>query len=700
MTVLVIEEGCLSYGARKLFDNVRLRLSEHERVGLVGPNGSGKTTLLRVLARQQQLDSGRLTTSKYCKIGYLPQELSDLEGADVLTCVLSVVPGRSDIETRLTEIEHWLADKDTPESMQMDLVDRLSDLHEELDYYETWYSERLAREILAGLGFSAADLARTPGEFSGGWKMRIALARLLFQAPDVLLLDEPTNHLDVPSVTWLDEFLLSYRRAIVLICHDRVFLNRHVNKIWSFEPEGLRQYTGNYDQYLTQRAEEEEVLDAQAKNQEQKIRELTRFVDRVRARASKARQAQSRTKVIEKLEKELVKPIVRPMKLSFRFGDIPRCGRDVVRLEQVHKSFGTHTVLRSISKTVHSRDRIVVIGRNGTGKTTLLKILAGELLPDGGQVHWGAGVERGYYAQHHTELLSTQRTVLEEVWSVVPTANQTHVRSICGAFLFSGDEVDKPISVLSGGERARVLLARLLVKPGNLLLMDEPTNHLDIGAAEALADALADYQGTVILVSHNLGFVNRLATQIWDLSDGGFVVYPGTLPEYLSSISHQPKATTTEIPAFSGDAPPIASEEPSIGRSEISYRAPSVRGHASTLAAMPGEKGGPTPQKRASNVAPAAETNTPKPPLISEKRPANTPPKPKKQPQQQKPRSPNPDENRSIKRRVAQLETELAPLAKRLADPETYADTKAFSVLLKEHETIRHKIAELRARLR
>lgn len=666
----MIEDGCLAHGARKLLDNARLRLSEHEHVGLVGPNGSGKTTLLRVMAREQRLDSGRLTTSKYCKIGYLPQELSDLEGSDVLTCILSVIPGRSDIEARLFELERTLSHPDTPQQTQMELVENLAELHEELEYYETWYSERRAVEILGGLGFSKTDLLRSPNTFSGGWKMRIALARLLFQGPDVLLLDEPTNHLDVPSVTWLDEFLLSYRKAIVLICHDRMFLNRHVEKIWSFEPEGLRQYVGNYDHYLQQRAEEEEILDAQAKNQEQKIRELNRFVERVRARASKARQAQSRTKVIEKLEKELVKPIIRPKRLSFRFSDIPRCGRDIVRLENIGKSFGSHTVLRSLNRSIHNGDRIAIIGKNGTGKTTLLKVLAGELTPDTGHLHWGTGVERGYYAQHHTELLTAQRTVLEEVWAVMPTANQTHVRSICGAFLFSGDEVDKPISVLSGGERARVLLARLLVRPGNLLLMDEPTNHLDIGAAEALADALADYDGTLVVVSHNLGFVNRLATQIWDLSDGNVVVYPGTLSEYLD---HQ-KRSLPDTPIRAANrkmdvTPQVAPQRP---RSKPVVQSPPMSTNkAATLS------------KSATNSTPVAITK----PAAPQKAAPKANPKTK------------PDDFSHIMKRIAHLESDLMPLAKRLADPEAYADPKIFSDLLKEHEAIRRKIDELRARL-
>ena len=364
--------------------------------------------------------------------------------------------------------------------------------------------------------------------------MRAALASLLYQRPDLLLLDEPTNHLDIPSIRWLEQFLREFRGAMVVVSHDRDFLNRQIHRVASFEPEGLIIYSGNYDFYLEAREERRKSLAAKARNQEQKIKDAQRFIERFRAKASKARQAQSKIKLLKKIE--LVETQPKEKHIEFSFRNVPRSGRNVVSLRKVSKQFGEKILYKNINLSVQRGDRIAIIGPNGCGKTTLLRMIAGELKPDSGEISLGHEVYMGYFAQHHSEMLDPQKTVLQEVYQVVPHETVGFVRGVCGAFLFSGNDVDKVIGILSGGERARVALAKLLVKPGNLMVMDEPTNHLDILSSETLIDALADYSGTLLFISHNQSFVNRLATKIWDIAERAVVEYPGNLDEYYDHL--------------------------------------------------------------------------------------------------------------------------------------------------------------------
>jgi ATP-binding cassette subfamily F protein 3 len=545
VSLVVLERVSLAYGAQRLFDGASLRVDAGEKIGLIGPNGAGKSTLLKLLVGKLQPDEGLVRHSKHCHLGYLTQDIPDYEGLTVLEAVLSMVPGRLDTETRLSSAEAAIEIAEDP-SEQMDLAQVIAELSEQLTHLETFYSEHQAVRILKGLGFSQDELGRMAGELSGGWRMRVALAGLLFQQPDLLLLDEPTNHLDMPSVLWLDNFLGELRSATILVCHDRTFLNRHVKRVVSLEPEGLRSYKGNYDAYLEQRAEEEEIRTAERKNQERKLEEMERFVERFKAKATKARQAQSRARRVKRLRSELEGASTGQARkiLSFRFPPVIRSGRRVVELSKVDKAFGANVLYDSACALVERGDRIAIVGRNGAGKTTLLRMLAGELAVDAGAVNLGSSVELGYYAQHHSDVLNAKRTVLEEVWRVAPSLGQTAVRSICGAFLFSRDEVEKAVGVLSGGERARVLLARLLVNPGNLLLMDEPTNHLDVTASEALAAALQAYDGTLIFVSHNTAFVDAIATRIWEVGEGGITDYPGDFSSWRQHQSQDSKPLT------------------------------------------------------------------------------------------------------------------------------------------------------------
>ena len=544
MSLLVLEHAYLAFGPRTILDDVNLRFDAGEKVGLIGPNGSGKSTLLRILVGEQGLDGGAVNRSRGTQVGYLPQDLIENPEGTVLSSVLGAVPGRADLGERLEQAEERLEESEDPEE-QMALAGSLSELRDEMDHFERYYGEHQALRILKGLGFGPDDHQRPVAELSGGWKMRAALSGLLFQRPDLLFLDEPTNHLDVPSVIWLDEFLTEYKNAVLLICHDRAFFNRHTNRVLSLEPEGLRFYRGNYDSYLELRGQEEEVLEATARHQDRKIKEMEKFVTRFRAQATKARQAQSKAKQIARMEKELAKPLERRRTLKFTFPPSERTGRDVLKIEGLSKAFGDNQLYSGLTRNLYAGDRVAIIGANGKGKSTLLKLIAGELEADEGTVTAGANVKFGYFAQHHTDQLDTHRTVLEEVWRVAPGESEGRVRGLCGAFLFSGDDVDKAVGVLSGGERARVLLARLLLSPGNLLLLDEPTTHLDMAASESLVDALASYDGTLILVSHNTTLLDRLPHKIWDIKDGGVEEYIGNLSQYMT-WSQQQEAAAAE----------------------------------------------------------------------------------------------------------------------------------------------------------
>ena len=669
MSLIVLEHASLAFGSQIVLRDVSLRLGERDRIGLVGPNGAGKSTLLKVLMQQQASDTGSVRTARHCRIGYLPQDVQELAGDTLLGSVLGTVPGRGEIQHQLGEIEAAL-ELTTDADEQMTLAMRLAELGEALERFELFYSERQAIRILRGLGFEELDLNRPTGELSGGWKMRAALAGLLFQQPDALFLDEPTNHLDLPSVLWLGGFLRELRGALVLICHDRDFLNRHVERIWSFEPEGLRSYVGNYDSYVTQRQQEEEVLSARVKNRERELKRTERFVERFKAKATKARQAQSRARRVKRLQAELAadRPIQVRRELRFRFPDVERTGRDVIMLEGVSKAFGENRLYDGLTKGVYAGERIAIVGRNGTGKTTLLRLMARELPPDAGTIRYGSNVRLGYYAQHHNDQLTDSLTVLDEVRYAAPAASESFVRGVCGAFLFSKDEVEKPIAVLSGGERARVLLAKLLANPGNVLLMDEPTNHLDVAAAEALAEALALFGGTLVFVSHNTAFVDHLATAIWDIEGGELLEYPGTLAEYLTQRAAAEEADKPAKPRPTRTKP---NAEPT-----------------------------PKPKQKQKQK----QKQKPKP------KPKQKLPKPKPEPEQeQKPpsdrrrrrrkRGPSEPADPELRQRVEGLQGDLKELESTLADPELFSDQTLFGETLRQYREVERELEQLQNRL-
>jgi ATP-binding cassette subfamily F protein 3 len=562
MSLVTASGLSLAYGPKVLFQDAVFTIAPRDRIGLIGPNGTGKSSLLRILAGEASPDAGLLSWRRGARAGYLPQDFAALADGPLVEVVLASVPGRSAVEARLAAAEAALgASADAEE--QLELSQALADLHAELDHFEERHGRHHAERILAGLGFDAGDLRRDTATLSGGWRMRAALAGLLLQDPDLLLLDEPTNHLDVPTLTWFDEFLRAAQKALLLISHDREFLNRQISRVLSLEPEGVRSYAGDYDDYRRQRAEEEERLEAAARRQEARRAEIQEFIDRFGAKATKARQAQSRQKMLDRLEEVEVRE--RRATIRFQFTGAPRSGREVLRLERVAKAFGPRVIYRDVSAQVQRGERVAIIGPNGAGKTTLLRIAAGELAADAGEVKLGHGVVVGYYAQHHVSgdagaarapapgseaaslrsagsplapgrpfaSLDPKRSILDALWDIVPDQGEAYVRGVAGGFLFSGDDVEKPIGVLSGGERARVALARILLLRSNLLLLDEPTNHLDLASSEALIEALQRYEGTMIFVSHNRSFLNGLATRIWEVREGGILDQPGNLDDWL-----------------------------------------------------------------------------------------------------------------------------------------------------------------------
>jgi ATP-binding cassette subfamily F protein 3 len=637
MSLVTANALSLAYGPKVLFEGASFSIGPKDRIGLVGANGTGKSSLLKILAGVTSADSGTLAWRRGARPGYLPQDVASLPAGPLVDMVLASVPGRSEVEARLTSTEAALHQTGGADE-QLELAQALADLHAELDHFEERHGRHRAERILLGLGFTQDDLGRDVTTFSGGWRMRAALAGLLLQDPELLLLDEPTNHLDIPTLTWLDAFLRASNKALVLISHDREFLNRQIGRVLSLEPEGVRSYAGTYDDYKVQRAEEEVQLESAAKRQEARRAELQGFIDRFGAKATKARQAQSRQKMLDKME--TIEVHEKRATLRFRFAEAPRSGKEVLKLEGVTKRFGAKVIYRDLTAQVQRGERVAIIGPNGAGKTTLLRLVAGELSRDAGEVKLGHSVVPGYYAQHHFDLdggadvkppappfppltpgqapppaptfgdqrrysaLDPKRTILDTLWDIVPDQGEAYVRGVAGGFLFSGEDVEKPIGVLSGGERARVALARILLLQSNLLLLDEPTNHLDLESSEALIEALKGYSGTMLFVSHNRSFLNGLATRVWEVKDGGILDQPGNLDDWLY---HQ--QTSGRGPSDSwGGAGPL----PAGGASQDARRDPPSRGGAPTAppagrGSMPREKDRKRAEAEARNARRARE---------------------------------------------------------------------------------------------
>jgi len=535
-----IEGATKSYGGRVLFRDLTWRINAGERIGLVGPNGAGKTTLCRILAGHEDLDEGRVVRAREASIGYLPQEAAGAAAGAVLQEALSGFADVWAIEHEMEQVGEALA-----RAPEEGLTRRYGDLQQRFEAAGGYRLETEAKAILDGLGFAAEDAGRPLAEFSGGWRMRAALARLLLLRPSLLLLDEPTNHLDLESLAWLETFLTNYEGAVVVVAHDRYFLNRMVTSIADLGPSGLETYQGDYDDFLVERAARRELLAARARNQAKRVAEVERFIERFRYKATKARQVQSRIKMLGRMERIELTGSLR--QIHFAFPEPPRTGRRVASLRGVHKAYGDTIVYAGVDLEVERGEKIALVGANGAGKSTLLRILAGVLPFEKGERVLGTHVTVHYYAQHQLDALDPALTALEELESVAPTATQTRLRSILGAFLFSGDDVDKRVAVLSGGEKARVALARMLVRPAALLALDEPTNHLDLASREVLEEALGAFPGTIVFISHDRYFINRIATKVVEVEGGALTAYLGTYDDYRDAKARPAPAVVVDI---------------------------------------------------------------------------------------------------------------------------------------------------------
>jgi ATPase subunit of ABC transporter with duplicated ATPase domains len=529
------------YGKQLIFVDASFQLNPGEKVGLVGPNGAGKTTLFRMIVDEESPDEGEVSVPKKMTIGYFRQDVEEMQGRTVLDEAIAGSGRAGDLHHELESLQNAM--EDPAQAHRMDaILERFGEVQEEYEHLGGYTLEAQAREVLAGLGFQDDQIDGDVGALSGGWKMRVALARVLLGRPDVLLMDEPTNHLDLESIIWLEQFLQAFEGSLLMTSHDREFMNRLVTKIAEIDGGEIIAYSGNYDFYERERTIRETNQQAAFSRQQSMLAKEQRFIERFKTHAAKAAQVQSRIKALDKIEKIELPKKRQIVKFDFRIP--PRSGDQVAVIEDIHKSYGSRVIYQGFSMIVRRGERWAVMGRNGAGKSTLLKMIAGATTPDSGSVRLGASLNMGYFAQQSLDVLNPDYTVIEQLQSDFPQDGLGSLRSLAGAFQFSGDDVDKKIRSLSGGEKSRLAMARMLYNPPNFLVLDEPTNHLDLATKEMLVEKLKDFEGTMIFVSHDRMFLRGLGSRVLELGGESGTermprLYPGSYEEYVAALGHE-----------------------------------------------------------------------------------------------------------------------------------------------------------------
>ena len=669
--ILLADKIEKSFGSRVLFSGATLQINPGERYALVGPNGAGKTTMLKIIMGLDTPDAGTVQYAKDTNVGYLEQETKLADDTPIITEVMDAAIEIRSMGERAEELQRQIAEAgergDVPQRL-LDEYGHVQDRFERLGGYEL---ESNARQILAGLGFNVGDFDKPCSEFSGGWQMRIALAKLFLRHPDLLLLDEPTNHLDLESVQWLRSFIAGYEGAVLIVSHDRAFMDACVDHVAALENRRVTTYTGNYTSYLKQREDNLEQMRAKRAAQEREIAHLQVFVDKFRYKPTKAAQAQERLHRIEQIKSELVILPEGHKHVNFKFPDPPRSGDMVIQMKGFSKSFGDHHLYRDCDLTLYRGDRVALVGPNGAGKSTLLKMLLGREPLDTGTRELGLHVGVAYYAQHQLEGLKEANTVLQEIDEVAPKWTTSQERSLLGAFLFHGDDVDKPVRVLSGGERARLALAKMLVAPEALLCLDEPTNHLDIDSVDMLENALKNFPGTIVLISHDEHLVRAIATRVVDIRDGHLTVYDGDYDYYLfkrEDLAKRAEAEATGKPMST--QPQAAVVQRRVPRTHTSTQGSDKPSDVTPVAAKPPvREGKKTKEERRAEAEARAALNR---------------------------------RLKGTKDRLAKVEKELEPARKRydelmelMASEELYADQDRFNEALAEYNALKQRIPAL-----
>ena len=523
-------------GHQILFIEASAALQRGEKIGLVGPNGSGKTTLFRMITGEEQPDEGQVGVDRGVTIGYFSQDVGEMSGRSAAAEVMDGAGPVSEVAAELRELEVAMGDPDQADNMD-EIIERYGEAQGRFEELGGYALEGRAREVLAGLSFTEEMMDGDVGALSGGWKMRVALARILLMRPDCMLLDEPSNHLDLESLIWLEDFLRGYEGALLMTSHDRAFMNRIVTKVIEIDGGSLNSFSGDYEFYEAQRAQNEKQQQAQFERQQAMLAKEIKFIERFKARASHAAQVQSRVKKLDKIER--VEPPKRRQSVTFEFPPAPRSGEDVVTVKDVHKAYGDRVIYEGLDFLVRRKERWCVMGVNGAGKSTLLKLVVGATEPDTGAVTMGGTVKMGYFAQHAMELLDGELTVFQQLEATFPQAGQGSLRALAGCFGFSGDDIEKRCRVLSGGEKARLVMAQLLYDPPNFLVLDEPTNHLDLATKEMLVEALSAYEGAMLFVSHDRHFLAALSNRVLELTPDGIHKYGGGYTEYVARTGQE-----------------------------------------------------------------------------------------------------------------------------------------------------------------